>query len=171
MHISFEPIGVEQVIQLREVAYSSFLAAYAGQIPNELMLEYLDSTHSPEVLASEIARADTNYFFIYADGKVAGFVMLEYPQSHPALEPDPAVFIHRIYLLPAYWDKGLGGRMMDFCEDFARRADAEWLWLQVWQENARALKFYFKVGFEDFARTDFILGDVVHDDLLLRKRV
>jgi GNAT superfamily N-acetyltransferase len=171
MHVTFMPIGLDQVFRLREVAYSSFLAAYAGQIPDPLMLQYLDATHSAEVLSREIVQPDTYYFFVSVNGSEAGFLMLEYPRVHPLMGTDNCMFIHRIYLLPAFWNMGLGSKMMNFCEDTARGTNAGWLWLQVWQENPRALSFYYKHGFEVFSRTDFILGDVVHDDLLLRKRV
>lgn len=171
MTVAFKPIAPEEVELLRNVAFASFMAAYKGQIPDVLMHEYLESTHSIEVLSQELRTEDTFYFFVLNKGRAAGFLMLEHPRTHPRLDLEPAVFIHRIYLLPEYWHQGLGTAMMAFCEAFARDRGAGWLWLQVWRENQRALKFYKKWGFEQFSTIDFILGNVVHDDLLLRKSI
>ncbi len=171
MTVAFKPITPEEVELLRDVACASFIAAYNGQIPEVLMHEYLDSTHSTEVLSQELRMEDTFYFFVLYQGRAAGFLMLEHPRTHPGLDLATAVFIHRIYLLPEYWHRGLGAAMMAFCEAFAQDRRAGWLWLQVWRENQRALKFYQKWGFEQFSTIDFILGNVVHDDLLLRKPI
>ena len=61
--------------------------------------------------------------------------------------------------------------MMQFCENFARRQGSYWLWLQVWQENARAITFYHKTGFEHFGFMPFYLGDEVHNDWVMRKKL
>lgn len=171
MAVTFRLISVGEVEHLRDVAAKSFLAAYAGQIEDALMHDYLGETHSTEVLTKELATEGTYYYFAIHEGIESGFLMLEHPQTHPGLDLKPAVFIHRIYLLPEYWSLGLGSEMMAFCEAFARERGADWIWLQVWRENLRALKFYRRWGFEEFATTDFILGEVVHDDLLLKRPV
>ena len=41
----------------------------------------------------------------------------------------------------------------------------------VWEKNYRAIEFYTKWGFEKFDDTDFLLGDEVQKDWLMKKAV
>jgi ribosomal protein S18 acetylase RimI-like enzyme len=43
------------------------------------------------------------------------------------------------------------------------------VWLGVWEKNDRAIRFYEKWGFEKFGETDFLLGDDLQQDWLMRK--
>ena len=42
------------------------------------------------------------------------------------------------------------------------------IWLQVWQKNNKAIRFYQKVGFVVYETATFILGDDVQQDFLMR---
>jgi ribosomal protein S18 acetylase RimI-like enzyme len=43
------------------------------------------------------------------------------------------------------------------------------VWLGVWKENHRAIKFYERWGFEIFAEQEFILGNDHQIDWLMKK--
>jgi ribosomal protein S18 acetylase RimI-like enzyme len=45
------------------------------------------------------------------------------------------------------------------------------LWLGVWEKNERAINFYHRWGFEKFGEHDFILGDDVQTDWLMKKEL
>ena len=49
----------------------------------------------------------------------------------------------------------------------SRGADA--LWLGVWGENRRAIRFYEKQGFGVVGRQSFVLGDDEQSDLVLAR--
>ncbi|MGV2488753.1 UNVERIFIED_CONTAM: GNAT family N-acetyltransferase, partial [Bacillus mycoides] len=41
----------------------------------------------------------------------------------------------------------------------------------VWEENHRAIKFYEKNGFKIFGKHDFVLGEDVQTDLLMKMKI
>ena len=53
------------------------------------------------------------------------------------------------------WGLGIGGRMVGFVEARARALGLGTVWLQVWDQNARAKRLYEKLGF----RLDRLEGD------------
>ncbi len=171
MPITFSPITIDQVETLQRIAHATFLAAYSGQIEEAEMRDYLVQTHSIEALSAELSDPEVRYYFVLQGLELAGFVMLRQNRSHPELGNGKATLLNRIYLLPEYWGAGIARSMMEFCEDFARRDGSRWLWLQVWQENKRAIRFYEKCGFAHFGFMDFHLGDVVHSDWVMRKEL
>ena len=65
--------------------------------------------------------------------------------------------------------KGVGKKLMQTCHDIARQKGKKILWLGVWKENHRAIDFYKSWGFEIFGDQEFILGDDVQTDWLMKK--
>ena len=49
--------------------------------------------------------------------------------------------------------------------------DFEWAWLGVWERNFKAQDFYYRFGFERFSEHQYITGDTVDTDWLLRKKL
>ena len=47
-----------------------------------------------------------------------------------------------------YWGKGIGGRMMAFIEEYAKSSGLKQLYLQVLNDNERAIRLYVKNGYE-----------------------
>ena len=43
------------------------------------------------------------------------------------------------------------------------------MWLGVWEENPRAIRFYQKQGFVEFGEHIFQLGDDAQRDVLMKK--
>ena len=79
--------------------------------------------------------------------------------------------VQRIYVLKAYRGQGLGKEMFEFALEEAEKRGFEWVWLGVWEKNFRAQDFYFKYGFEKFSQHDYITGETVDTDWLLRKKL
>ena len=67
--------------------------------------------------------------------------------------------------------KGVGSALMNKCIDIAREKDYHTVWLGVWEHNHRAIEFYTRWGFEKFAEHDFILGNDVQKDWLMKKDI
>ncbi|MNY40956.1 Protease synthase and sporulation negative regulatory protein PAI 1 [compost metagenome] len=45
------------------------------------------------------------------------------------------------------------------------------IWLGVWEENSRAIKFYTKNGFVAFDQHIFKMGDDEQIDIMMKKRL
>ncbi len=51
----------------------------------------------------------------------------------------------------------------------AVQQEKDTLWLGVWKENSKAISFYKKWGFEIFDECDFVLGNDLQKDWLMKK--
>jgi ribosomal protein S18 acetylase RimI-like enzyme len=65
--------------------------------------------------------------------------------------------------------KGIGSALLQNCIDMAKEINREIIWLGVWEHNYRAIYFYTKWGFEKFAEHDFVLGNDVQTDWLMKR--
>ena len=62
-----------------------------------------------------------------------------------------------------------GALLMNRCIQQAREWGCDVIWLAVWEENPRAIRFYEKNGFQKVGVKDFRLGsDVQHDFVMAR---
>ena len=82
-----------------------------------------------------------------------------------------ALEVARLYAVTSQIGKGVGSQLMQACLQIAKEKNKEWLWLGVWEKNQRAIDFYTKWGFEKFDETDFLLGDDMQRDWLMKKKV
>ena len=73
--------------------------------------------------------------------------------------------LHRLYVETAFQGRGIGRMLMDEALRHLRLAGAERVFLQVWEENERAVRLYESYGFGTAGRTAFTIGsgEVVED--------
>jgi len=79
--------------------------------------------------------------------------------------------IERIYISQSFKGRGLGKALIGKAIEEAQNAKLDWLWLGVWDQNAHAIEFYQRQGFEIFGNHNFMMGDVAQDDYLMKLRI
>lgn len=78
--------------------------------------------------------------------------------------------VQAIYVLPEYWDKGVGGELMRAIEQALPPSHSTILW--VLRDNQRALRFYEKLGYKaDGAEEELERGGVKRWKIRLRKKL
>src|SRR5690606_11940540 len=107
------------------------------------------------------------YFAVYGDD-IIGYLKLNFGQSQTDLKDDKALEIERIYVLEEFHGKKVGQLLYQKAIEVARQAELQYVWLGVWEENARAIKFYKKNGFVEFDKHLFKLGDEEQTVLLMK---
>ena len=103
-----------------------------------------------------------------ADNIAAGYVKLG-PMKLPAQTSRRALVLDQLYVLKAHHGTGIAKALMDWAIEEARRRDAEELYLTVYVDNHRARRFYDRYGFVAVGRYDFMVGNHVDEDIIMRK--
>jgi GNAT superfamily N-acetyltransferase len=108
---------------------------------------------------SYLQRADTEAFVAELDGRVVGFVNVEF---RPRLNfTTPEAWVPELIVGDAARGKGAGAALLGRCEEVARERDCWSLSLESanWRERAHA--FYLREGFDDLAHAFVkVLADV-----------
>lgn len=102
------------------------------------------------------------------DGKPVGYVKLG-PLKLPVETARPAILLDQLYILKDHHGIGLAHGLMDWALDEAKRRGAEEIYLTVFPENRRAVRFYERYGFEPVGRYDFMVGQHADEDIIMRK--
>ncbi|MCP9753209.1 GNAT family N-acetyltransferase [Ferruginibacter sp. HRS2-29] len=168
-NIQVIPVGMADFDALRAISIRTFTETFADVNTEENMQLYVAENLSPEKLTSEACNPDSAFFLAKDDsGNVAGYLKLNFNTAQTELRDKDGMEIERIYALKEYHGKSLGKLIFEKALTVAYERKAAYIWLAVWEENARAIAFYTKNGFVVFDKHFFRLGNDVQTDLMMR---
>jgi ribosomal protein S18 acetylase RimI-like enzyme len=75
--------------------------------------------------------------------------------------------LQRLYVETTLQERGLGRRLLESALRHPRLANASRIFLQVWDENERAVRLYESFGFRRVGTTTFTVGAQVMEDLVM----
>ena len=148
-----------------EIAREAWPPTYSGLIPDAQVPYMIARMYSPESSWADTA-AGSPFFLVRADGADAGVCSFDLSKRGEGGSAE----LHKLYTLPAYWGRGVGGALLDeICRRLAA-AGAQSVWLRVNKRNERAQKAYRAAGFRRVRGVcDDIGGGFVMDDWIYEK--
>jgi ribosomal protein S18 acetylase RimI-like enzyme len=156
---------------IANISHQTFYETFAAYNSKEDMDKFLGQQFTKGKLIMEVGSKENIFLLAYNGNEVAGYVKIRDERVPLSMGNVHALEVARIYAMKKQIGKGVGSLLMQSCIDIARQRNKEWLWLGVWEKNQRAIDFYTKWGFEKFDETDFLLGDDVQRDWLMKKKV
>ena len=162
---------IEDARLIADISHQSFYETFAAHNSKEDMDKFLKQQFTKGKLIMEVGNKENIFFLAYDDGEIAGYVKIRDERVPLSMGNVNALEIARIYAMKNHIGKGVGSLLMQSCIGIAKQRNKEWLWLGVWEKNERAIDFYAKWGFEKFDETDFLLGDDLQRDWLMKKRL
>ena len=147
----------------------TFYETFARYNTEEDMDKFMHEQFSKELLMAEVGTDENIFLAAFAENELLGYTKMKESKNPPALGNAKAIEIARIYTSQKTIGKGIGKALMQKAIDTAKELQKEIIWLGVWEHNAHAIEFYKKWGFEKFAEHDFVLGNDVQTDWLMKK--
>lgn len=166
--IEIVKLGLSDVEQLQVIGRQTFFETFAASNTEENMHKYLEENFSLAKLTAELADRNTEFHIARLDEKAIGYLKLNSGQSQTELKDGNAIEIERIYVLKAFHGKKVGQLLYNQAIEVAKQANADYIWLGVWEENPRAISFYKKNGFIAFDKHIFTLGDDEQTDIMMK---
>ncbi len=157
--------------RLQSIARETFQESFAAMNSEANIRAYMDEAFSAEKLAAELAEENSTFYLATMDDEVIGYLKINSGNAQTEPMGDSALEIERIYVRKAYHGRQVGQRLLDKAIEVAREMNIEQVWLGVWKENARAIRFYEKNGFTPFGTHVFLMGDDPQTDILMRRKV
>jgi len=115
---------------------------------------------------------DPDYAFLLAeiDGKPVGYIKLG-PPVLPVDAGDAAGELRQLYVVRDQHGSGIAAELIDWLLTEARRRGLAELYLTVFTYNHRARRFYQRHGFVEVGRYDFMVGNHVDEDIIMRREL
>jgi diamine N-acetyltransferase len=150
---------------IADLSRETFYDAFIADNKKEDMDKFMNEQFTKESLMKEVGTPGNTFLLPYIDGEVAGYARLRENKALQEIE------IARIYNKTTAIGKGIGKALMLACIETAEKLNKKIIWLGVWEENQRAIDFYKKFGFEKYDEHDFLLGDDLQKDWLMKKHL
>lgn len=148
----------------RETFYDTFAVYNTKADMDKFMAEQFSS----ELLMQQVIEPGNIFYIAFENNNPAGYVFLK-DGSDAATGAVHPVEISRLYARASFIGKGVGRALMQAAIQHASTHHNDVIWLGVWEKNQRAIDFYTAFGFSKFAEHDFILGDDVQRDWLMKR--
>ena len=146
--VRIERVLTQDILTLQRVVEETYLP-YFRYLWHDEGTAYLAYINNLEVLAQHLAKPQHHYYFArLEDDTIAGYLKLIFDAPIPDTPFSHAVSLDKIYLTEAAKGKGIGKSLMEFADQQAQLAKAEYLWLRVMDSNAYNLDFYVKNGYK-----------------------
>ena len=169
--VFIQKITINEVEALQAISRLTFYETFASVNTEENMSRYLENDLSLERLSEEVKNSNSEFYFAFCENEVIGYLKINFESAQTEQKTANSIEIERIYVLKEFLGKNIGQLLLEHAFQIGREKGNENVWLGVWEENKRAIRFYQKNGFEEFDKHIFMLGEDAQIDILMRKKL
>ena len=169
MNILFRQCIIDDLAILQSFSRQRFYETFAAMNTPENMAAYLDEAFAPEKIRAELSDINAVFYFLYRDGKLAGYLKLNESPAQTDIHDEQSLEIERIHVSKEFQGEGLGRCLMNEAISIAAQRKKKYVWLGVWEKNDKALRFYRRSGFYQIGTHSFVMGYDEQTDYIMRK--
>jgi ribosomal protein S18 acetylase RimI-like enzyme len=158
----------EDLPLILKLGRQTFIDAFAAVNDPEDFKIYMNEAFSEKRLKEELSNPYCSFYISYVGEEAVGYIKLNYQEAQTDIKSTEGAELERIYVLQKYQNQNLGQWMLEQAIDLAKAAGKKYLWLGVWEENKRAIRFYERHGFEKFGRHPYYIGSDKQMDWLMK---
>jgi len=151
--------GIEQCELLIKIGKDAFVESHGESASKADIDAFISRAYNIEGLYKELSNPNIQYHIIYYNNLVAGYSKIEFNVSNENIEHKNVTKLDRLYLLKAFYGQKLGAKLFDFNIELSKNNHQNGIWLAVWIENQRAIRFYEKNGFTIEGKYDFQISE------------
>lgn len=158
---------------LATFAAAAFAGTFAVDNTPEDMAAYLAEAFGESQQRAELTDPVCTVLLAEGGDELMGYAMLRdgaSPAGGSGIAAGRAMEIARLYAGGRWIGTGVGAALMQRCLELAVSRGREWVWLGVWERNARAIAFYARWGFTDVGSQHFQLGADRQTDRIMARR-
>lgn len=167
--VTIQLVRPSEVDRLLALSRKTFYDAFEHLNNPDDFEAYTSKAFTREQLLSEMENPDSAFYFAVIDNEPAGYIKLNYRAAQAEYQDTDAVEISRIYVLASQQGKKIGNQLLDFTINKAIEEKLRYLWLGVWEHNLNAQRFYERNGFIKTGSHEFVVGNDVQTDFLMKK--
>jgi ribosomal protein S18 acetylase RimI-like enzyme len=167
--ITVRQASVKDLESVRLIGRETFFETFAESNTEADMKKYLDENFSNDKLTTELTNRDSYFFISWEEKSPIAYMKLNVGKAQTEIKADGSIEIERIYVKQAYHGKKVGQILYEKALEIARQMKKEYIWLGVWEENPKAIRFYEKNGFVAFDKHMFTMGEDEQVDIMMKK--
>jgi len=132
---------------------------------------YIEAHFTVKKISRYLNEQSAVFYLLVMQREPIGYALLRQGEALPGCVPESAALLERLYLLEAWTGQRFADVLMARCLDHALHRGMTHLWLTVWEQNRRAIRFYNRWGFQSVGSYDFKIGTEVQKDIVFVKEL
>lgn len=154
MNFQFRKLGQEDISLLQYVGRATYEPYYPHVWKTGGLDWYMEKCFGEKTLLTELSDSNIEYLLFTDEGRqIVGFLKLILKKAVPGGISDNALYLEKIYLMPAFFRQGAGQKLIEFAVEKARRLGREAIWLEVMKTGP--VQAYERAGFQNIGPTRF----------------
>jgi ribosomal protein S18 acetylase RimI-like enzyme len=167
-NIVLKPVSVHDVHLLQKISIETFNLAFADFNTTENLASYYELAFSIKALIKQIENPNSIFNLVYVDNQLAAYTKVNIGESQTEIKAPDGLEVERLYIYPNYQNFGLGEFLLNQIKERALVLNKTYMWLGVWENNHRAIKFYQNFGFEKFDSHIYVMGNDPQNDWMMK---
>lgn len=132
---------------LSQIGKVTIMQSHGHSAPEKDMNSYRDNNFNLDSIKKELSDSKNLYCIIHHNNQAVGYSKIILNSSNKNISQQNVTMLERLYILAEFHDLKLGYELLQHNIDIAKENNQNGLWLNVWIENDRAIRFYKKTGF------------------------
>jgi ribosomal protein S18 acetylase RimI-like enzyme len=167
--IKISKASINDIQLVIAISKETFIETFADSNTKENMKKYLTENFNEDKLGTELNNPESLFYLAFEGEDVIGYLKLNFGAAQTELKDDDALEIERIYVKGEYHGKKVGQMLYEQALTTAAFLGKLFVWLGVWEQNVKAIRFYEKNGFVAFNKHIFVMGEDEQTDIMMKK--
>ena len=134
------------------------------------LFDYHEQTFDVNKITASLQKENNRYWIAFWNELPVGYAILKVSSPTEFITTEEVFQLQKIYVLKEFLNKNAGRLLMDKLMKSFNDSDKSQIWLSVLKSNERAIKFYYKNGFEHVGEHLFQIGKEIFDFYVMRCR-
>lgn len=160
--------NVSDVEALQQIGKQTFMETFSADNTQDNMTNYLNEAFSIEKIKEELRNKYSEFYFALLGEIIVGYLKINFEKAQTEKTLGNSLEIERIYVLKKFQGNEVGQKLYQKALEIAKSKSLKSVWLGVWEQNLKAIRFYEKNGFNVYDKHIFKLGDDEQTDLLMK---
>ena len=158
----------DDAARLSELGATVFVQSYQYPYDQQDMDSYLYDTFNKEKITEEI-NSETVYYYVAETDLIVGYVKFNTYMWTPRYKGKITFEVERLYIQKDMEGQNIGSRLMTTALDAARQKGYKIIWLSVWENNERGIRFHQQHKFIIVGNGVFTLGKTERKYLIMQR--
>ena len=151
------------------IAIATYTETFGDSYPPQDLSGFLDNHYAVQPQQRELGDPRSAVWLLEDAGRAVGYLAAG-PNTLPHAGSAPGdIELKRLYVLASHQGGGHGARLMEAFMQWLDHPMRRTLWVGVWSENFGAQRFYARYGCRKVGEYDFVVGDSVDLEFILRR--
>lgn len=168
LKIGIKEVQLQEAAILQKISTETFIETFGSANTAENMSKFLDENFSFSRITEELKDVHAKIFFATIRNEPVGYLKVNLQKEIVGNGQQNGMEISRIYVRKIFQGKNIGRMLFEKALSIAEEYCHIYIWLGVWENNPKAIRFYEKLGFKNAGSHLFKLGDDLQRDIIMK---